>query len=131
MGWPPSPGEWLMNVNRLTEKAREAVLEAQTLAEQENHNEIASEHLLATLLDQQGGVVPELLRKLQLDPRELRNAVEAELQRRPKVYGGAQAALSQELSRVVNAADQEAKRLKDDYISTEHLLLSLVEARDS
>jgi ATP-dependent Clp protease ATP-binding subunit ClpB len=120
-----------MNINRLTEKAREAVLEAQALAEQESHNEIASEHLLAALLDQQGGVVPELLKKLQVDPRQVRAALGEELTRRPQVYGNAQVGLSSELNRVFSSADQEAKRLKDDYISTEHLLLALVDARDS
>src|SRR5438045_134995 len=99
-----------MNINRLTEKAREAIVEAQSLAEQHSHNEIASEHLLATLLDQEGGVVPELLRKLQVDPRQLRAAVETDLERRPKVYGGAQVSLSSELSRIFSSADGEAKR---------------------
>ena len=120
-----------MNANRLTEKAREAVVEAQSLAEARNHNEVASEHLLATLLDQEGGVVPEVLRKLQLDPRRLRTDLDAELDRRPRVYGGTQVSLSQELSRIFAGADQEAKRLKDDFISTEHLLLALLDAGDS
>jgi ATP-dependent Clp protease ATP-binding subunit ClpB len=120
-----------MNSNRLTEKARDAVLEAQALAEQENHNEIGSEHLLVALLDQQGGVVPELLKKLQIDPQQVRAAVSEELERRPKVYGNAQIGLSAELSRILSAADQEAKRLKDEYVSTEHFLLALVDARDS
>jgi ATP-dependent Clp protease ATP-binding subunit ClpB len=115
----------------LTEKAREALVGAQELAEQANHNEVASEHLLATLLDQEGGIVPELLRKLELEPRQIRAAVQGELDRRPKVYGGSQPALSAELSRILSAADQEAKRLKDDFVSTEHLLLALAQAAKS
>src|SRR5690348_12649956 len=120
-----------MNTNRLTEKAREALLGAQELAEQQSHNEIAPEHLLATLLDQQGGIVPELVRKLELEPRQVLAAAQAELERRPKVYGGSQPALSAELARILSAADQEAKRLKDDFVSTEHLLLALAEASKS
>src|SRR5579885_1365869 len=121
----------MVNPNRLTERARDALIEAQSLAEAGNSSEVAPEHLLATLLDQEGGVVPELLRKLQLDPRAVRAAVQQELERRPKVYGGAQLSLSPALGRVLTAADAEAKQLKDDYISTEHLLLALVESRDT
>jgi ATP-dependent Clp protease ATP-binding subunit ClpB len=121
----------MVNPNRLTERARDALIEAQSLAEAGNSSEVTPEHLLATLLDQEGGVVPELLKKLQLDPRAVRAAVQQELERRPKVYGGAQLSLSSALGRVLTAADAEAKQLKDDYISTEHLLLALVEARDT
>src|SRR5579871_5378130 len=121
----------MVNPNRLTERARDALIEAQSLAEAGNSSEVTPEHLLATLLDQEGGVVPELLRKLQLDPRAVRATVQQELERRPKVYGGAQLSLSPALGRVLTAADGEAKQLKDDYISTEHLLLALVESRDT
>src|SRR5436309_1738859 len=74
----------MVNVNRFTEKAREALIGAQEHAEQRNHNEVAPEHLLAVLVEQEGGVVPELLRKLQLDPRQVAITVNAELDRRPK-----------------------------------------------
>src|SRR5690349_18747714 len=121
----------MVNINRLTEKAREALIGAQELAEQENHNEVAPEHLLAALLQQDGGVVPELVRKLEIDPRRLLAELQQELERRPKVYGGAQVSLSHELARVMSAADSEAKQLKDDFISTEHLLLALVDGRQS
>src|SRR5581483_8676308 len=124
----------MVNPNRLTERARDALIEAQSLAEAGNSSEVTPEHLLATLLDQEGGVVPELVKKLQLDPRAVRAAVQQELERRPKVYGGAQLSLSPALGRVLTSADAEAKQLKDDYISTEHLLLALLDsssARDT
>ncbi len=121
----------MVNANRLTEKAREAIVTAQELAEQANHNEVAPEHLLAALLKQEGGVVPELLRKLNIAPEQMLATVQGELERRPKVYGSAQVGLSHELGRILSAADQEAKQLKDDFISTEHLLLALVDARQT
>ncbi len=121
----------MVNINRLTEKAREALIEGQAIAERDSHNEVAPEHLLAALLVQDGGVVPELVRKLDLEPQQLSAAVQGELGRRPKVYGGAQPSLSSELSRVISAADQDAKQLKDDFVSTEHLLLALADARQT
>jgi len=121
----------MVNINRLTEKARDAVISAQELAETCSHNEVAPEHLLAALLQQEGGVVPELLRKLNLSPEQALQQVEAELGRRSKVYGASQLTMSPSLIRVLSAAGQQAKDLKDEYISTEHLLLALVEARDT
>src|SRR5579883_1229196 len=121
----------MVNVNRFTEKAREALVGAQELAEQQNHSEVAPEHLLAVLAEQEGGVVPELLHKLQLDPHQVAAAVQIELNNRPKVYGGAQLTMSQALGRVLAQADEESKRLKDEFVSTEHLLLALLEAGDT
>jgi ATP-dependent Clp protease ATP-binding subunit ClpB len=119
-----------MNPNRLTEKAREAVLTAQELAENSNHQQVDAEHLLLALLDQEGGLTPELLRRMGVNPADLRARIVADLDRVPKVYGGGQLYMAQNLNRVLRAADDEAKRLKDEYVSTEHLLLGLVEAQD-
>src|SRR6266508_1136836 len=120
-----------MNVNRLTEKAREAVLAAQEIAQDHNHQQVDAEHLLLALLDQDGGLTPELLRRMGVDPGELRRRVVAEIERTPKVYGGGQLYMAQRLSAVLRAAKEEAKRLKDEYVSTEHLLLALVDAQDA
>jgi ATP-dependent Clp protease ATP-binding subunit ClpB len=119
-----------MNPNRMTEKAREALLAAQEIAEERNHQQVEAEHLLLALLDQEGGLVPELVRRMGVNPGDLRGRVVAELDKVPKVYGGGQLYLGQTLNRVMRTADDEAKRLKDEYISTEHLLMGLVEARD-
>ena len=74
-----------MNLNRLTEKAQEAVVAAQQLAVRLNHSQIDPEHLLSTLVGQQGGIVPSVLRKMQVDPAALARTLEADLARRPKV----------------------------------------------
>jgi ATP-dependent Clp protease ATP-binding subunit ClpB len=120
-----------MNVNRLTEKAREAVLTAQEIAQDHNHQQVDAEHLLLALLDQAEGLTPELLRRMGVDLGELRRRVAAEIAKTPKVYGGGQLYMAQRLNAVLRAADDEAKRMKDEYVSTEHLLLALVDAHDA
>ena len=114
-----------MNLNRLTEKAREALLAAQQAAEQAGHPELEPEHLLAALAAQQDGVVPTVLRRLGVDPAEVADAARAEVARLPSARGGAAPALSARTRDAVNRASAEAERLKDEYISTEHLLLAL------
>lgn len=118
-----------MNPNRLTEKARDALIAAQDLAQTRNSSQVEPEHLLFALLDQADGVAPQIVRGLGKDPVALLTQVEQELDRLPNVYGG-QLSLSQRLNRVMTSADSEAKTLHDDYISTEHLLLALCEQRD-
>ena len=120
-----------MNLNKLTEKAQEAVLAAQTLAQQSNHQQLDVEHLLYALLDQADGVVPQIFQKLGADPSSAKEAVAAEFERIPKVYGQAQdVRLSPRVSRVYDVAQAEAGRLKDDFISTEHLLIGIAEEGD-
>ena len=114
-----------MDLNKYTEKAREAVIAAQQLAEELNHAQIEPEHLLATLVEQADGIVPAVLRKLEVDPAELARALRAELGRTPKAYGGSQPGLSQRLRSVADKAQGEATRLKDEFVSTEHLLLAI------
>jgi ATP-dependent Clp protease ATP-binding subunit ClpB len=114
-----------MNLNKFTEKAQEAVLGAQQLAESLNHPQIEPEHLLVTLVEQENGVVPALLRKLQLDPAGIAREARAAVGRQPQVHGGAQASISPRLKLVVDLAQAEASRLKDEYLSTEHLFLAL------
>jgi ATP-dependent Clp protease ATP-binding subunit ClpB len=114
-----------MNIQKYTEKAQEAVAGAQQLADREGHPEITPEHLLVTLIEQQGGIVPEILRKMNVDPSAVAATVRDELKRLPSAHGGSQPGLSARLRQVANAAEAEAERLKDDYVSTEHLLLAL------
>jgi ATP-dependent Clp protease ATP-binding subunit ClpB len=114
-----------MNLNKYTEKAQEAVLGAQQLAERTNHPQIEPEHLLYTLIDQRGGVVPDVLRKMNLDPANVLVAVQRELAKLPQAHGGAQPNLSPRLRAVTNAAEEEAARLQDEYVSTEHLLIAI------
>src|SRR5215831_3761187 len=105
-----------MNIQKYTEKAQEAIVGAQNLADREGHPEITPEHLLLTLIEQPGGIVPEILRKLNADPSAVATEVRAELGRNPAVHGGSQPTLSARLRQVVNAAEAEAERLKDDYV---------------
>ena len=114
-----------MNLNKFTEKAQEAVIAAQQLAERSNHAQIEPEHLLATLIDQADGVVPAVLRKMNVDPSRLGAAVKTEVSRLPQAFGGAQPGLSPRLRAVADAAQTEAGHLKDEFVSTEHLLLGL------
>ncbi|MEU8788229.1 ATP-dependent chaperone ClpB [Streptomyces sp. NPDC048643] len=124
-----------MDMNRLTQKSQEALQEAQTAAVGMGHTEVDGEHLLLALLDQDDGLIPRLLQQAGIEPKELRAAVREELSRRPKVTGpGAapgQVFVTQRLARVLDAAEREAKRLKDEYVSVEHLLLALTEESSS
>lgn len=115
-----------MRLDKLTQKAQEAIFEAQSLAESYYHAQVEPEHLLLALLQQADGVAPQIVLGLGRNPQQLAGQVEAELNRRPKVYGGAaQVGGSQALQRALQAAQGEAEAMKDDYVSTEHLLLAL------
>ncbi len=114
-----------MNLNKFTEKAQEAVVGAQQLAESLNHPQIEPEHLLVTLVEQDNGVVPALLRKLQLDPAVVSRDARAAVGKQPQVHGGSQAAISPRLKLVTDLAQAEAGRLKDEFVSTEHLFLAI------
>ncbi|HEX8758919.1 MAG TPA: ATP-dependent chaperone ClpB [Pseudonocardiaceae bacterium] len=120
-----------MDPNRLTQKSQEALHDAQTKALRFGHVEVDGEHLLLALLDQPDGLIPRLVTMAGADPDRLRTTVEAELGRRPRVSGpGAgpgQVFLTQRLSRLLDTAEREAARLKDEYVSVEHLLLALIE----
>ncbi len=116
------------NLNKLTEKAQEAVVAAQELAQNNQHSQIEPEHLLASLLAQSDGVVPQIISTLGAQPDYLAQQVAGELNRLPKISGAtAQTGASQRLSRVLENSLQQASNLRDDYVSTEHLVLALIE----
>jgi ATP-dependent Clp protease ATP-binding subunit ClpB len=114
-----------MNIQKYTEKAQEAIAGAQQLADRDGHPEITPEHVLLMLIEQQGGIVPEILRKVNAEPTAVAAAVRAELAKNPSAHGGSQPGLSARLRQVTAAAESEAERLKDEYVSTEHLLLAI------
>jgi ATP-dependent Clp protease ATP-binding subunit ClpB len=114
-----------MNLNTFTEKAQEALVGSQQFAGQLNHAQVDPEHLLVTLVEQPEGIVPEVLRKLGVEPRRVADAARAALARRPQVHGAASPGLSPRLSAIVDLAQAEAGRMKDEFVSTEHLLLAL------
>jgi ATP-dependent Clp protease ATP-binding subunit ClpB len=118
-----------MRFDQLTVKAAEAVQAAQERASQAGHAQLEPLHLLLTLTDpdgQEGGIVTPILEKVGVQVDRLRQLAETELSRRPRVTGG-QSTLSPELQQVLQAAQKQADRLKDKYVSTEHLLLALAE----
>jgi len=114
-----------MNLNKYTEKAQEAVVGAQQLATQLNHPQIEPEHLLVMLTEQRDGIVPEILRKMEVDPAAVAAAVRQALESQPRAYGGAQPALSPRLSLLGELAQAEAERMHDEFVSTEHLFLAI------
>src|SRR5262245_19603606 len=120
-----------MNINKYTEKAQEALVSAQQLAEGRNHSQVDVEHLLLALLEQPEGVVPRLLEKLGASPGALRQGLTAELDRLPRIYGGTQVGMSPRLRRIVQAAFEEANRLSHEYVSTEHVLLAILARREA
>ncbi len=116
-----------MNVNKMTEKAQEAIVAAQRLAEERRNTEVEPLHLLAALIAQEGGVVPAVLEKLGVSPRMLLPQVEAAIDRLPRAAMAAQVYAAPELRAILDTAQTEADRLKDDYVSTEHFLLALAD----
>lgn len=135
MADPLKNGDRTMDVNRLTQKSQEALHDAQTKALRFGHQEVDGEHLLLALLDQSDGLVSPLLARTGADVDRLKEDLEAELEKRSRVTGpGADPGkvyVTQKLNRVLDAADQEARRLKDEYVSVEHLLIALVEEGSS
>jgi ATP-dependent Clp protease ATP-binding subunit ClpB len=118
-----------MDPNRLTQKTQEALHDAQTKALRYGHTEVDVEHLLLALLEQSEGLVPRLLERLEIDVAGLRTALEGELERRPSVSGSGasgEARVSRNLGLLLDSAEREAERLKDEYVSVEHVLLAML-----
>jgi len=118
-----------MRLDKLTIKAQEAIQAAQSLADQHEHQAVEPEHLLAALLQQREGVVAPILAKLGARADAVQHQVEGELARMPKVRGGGQY-LGERLRVTLDHAQREAERLKDEYVSTEHLLIAIAHDRD-
>ncbi|MEO6195027.1 MAG: ATP-dependent chaperone ClpB [Thermoanaerobaculia bacterium] len=120
-----------MDMNKLTQKSQEALQSAQTKALRYGHQEVDGEHLLLALLEQPEGLIPRLLSRMEVPAETLKAEVERELSRRPKVSGpGIEAGkiyLTQRLQQTLIRAEDEAKRLKDEYVSVEHLFLAMIE----
>src|SRR6059036_3030193 len=124
----------MIRFDRLTIKAQEALAEAQKLAEKAGHQQLDVEHLALALVRQREGLTQSLLNKLGADPAVLARALEQELKKIPQVSGSGAtgvAGITPRLRDVFSAAEQEAERFKDEYLSTEHLLLAIVDAGGS
>jgi len=120
----------MIRPEKMTVKTQEAVVTAQEKAISMSAGSVEAEHLLLALLDQEGGFVPELLKKIGAPLAGLRGSVEEVLKRLPKVTGGAQVSLSATLNRVLDQAQKEADAMHDAFVSTEHLLLALAGTKD-
>jgi ATP-dependent Clp protease ATP-binding subunit ClpB len=121
-----------MNLDKYTQKSQEAILDAQRLAGELNHQTIEPAHILAALLRQDEGVVPAIVTRVAGSVAALRQDLVNDLDSRPKVYGaGGEVGLSRQASDVFNAAERYAKGMQDDYVSTEHILLGLTESSEA
>jgi ATP-dependent Clp protease ATP-binding subunit ClpB len=119
---------YTMQMERLTIKSQEALQEAQRLAREYSHQEIDGEHLALALVSQTDRLIPDLLERIGVPVAQLKPDLEAELARRHKVQGAGDAYAGSDLKKALEAAQSEATKLKDDYVSTEHLLLGLLAA---
>jgi len=121
-----------MNMERFTQKSREALNESQQLAASLHHQEVAGKHLLQVLLQQENGLSPRLLEQAGTKLPALKEGLQVLISKIPAVYGyEGQVYLSSSLSRVLTTAEKEAAQLKDEYISVEHLLLALIAEAES
>ncbi len=122
-----------MNLDKYTQKAQEALFQAQQLARDLNHQSLEPAHLLLALLQQEEGVVPALVTKVSGSVAAIRDELRRELENRPKVYGGgsAEVGMARPTADVLSAAERYAKGMQDEYVSTEHLLLGLTESIES
>ena len=119
-----------MKIEQFTEKAREAISEANELAKQYNHSQIEAEHLLAALLAQEGGVVQQIIQKVGGNLATAQRMVTSDLERLPRVYGGSEPGISPRLRKLLENAWQEMGKFHDEYLSVEHMLLAMFDAGD-
>jgi ATP-dependent Clp protease ATP-binding subunit ClpB len=119
-----------MDFNKFTTRAAEAIQGTMQLAGELGHQALSPLHLLLVLLQQKDGLVPSLLEKLEIDPEQVVGRLKNELQKLPTVSGSGQPYLTPELTKVFSTAESEVGKLQDEYISTEHLLLALLEQTD-
>ncbi len=124
-----------MNVQKLTEKSTEAIRSASSLAAEYKHNAIAQVHLLYALLEQDGGLIPELYLKMNKSPENVKSALMQKLREMPSVTGSSRPAdsvyVDQGVDRALSEAEKQAERMKDEYVSVEHIMLGLFETADS
>lgn len=115
-----------MNYDKMTVKVQDALQSASALAQQKDHSEIGTEHVLYALLTQEGGIVAPIVERIGTDPAQIAGQVQSLLDRYPVVHGNVQMGLSAEFSKILAKAEQEASALKDEYLSAEHILLAIV-----
>jgi ATP-dependent Clp protease ATP-binding subunit ClpC len=125
----------MMRFDRFTERAQDAAARAYEILQRYSHNQVDTEHLLLALLEQPEGVIPQILDKLSVDQELIKKRLDDVLRASPKaaIYGGGtgQVFITPRVKRIVEMANEEANRLKDDYISTEHIFLAILSERNT
>lgn len=120
-----------MNIEKFTQKSIEAIKSAQSMAGENGNNSIGEEHLLAALLSQADGLVGEIIKSIGASPETLLSKTEEEISKMPKISGSGydpnNIYISQELNKALTAAEKQANKMQDDYVSVEHILLGLIE----
>ena len=119
-----------MRFDKFTIKSQELIQNAQTLATQYNHQQIEPEHLLASMLSEKEGVAQAILNKLGASPGSVVQKSTEALKRLPKVTGGGAGYASPATQKIMEAAFAQAAKMKDEYVSTEHLLLALADDKN-
>ena len=117
-----------MNYDQFTIKTQEAIQDAASLAQKNDHGEIGLEHLLSALLNQQDGIVVPIVEHIGVGCASLKNQVENLLSQYPKVTGNAQVRFSSETEKTIAKAENEMSKLKDKFLSCEHILLSMTKS---
>jgi len=121
-----------MNLDKYTQKSQEAILAAQGLAQEYQHQNIEPIHLLLALVQQEDGIVPAIVTKVSGGTQALQDELIKELTKQPKIQGGnVEVGLSRSTTEVLSAAERYAKGMKDEYVSTEHILLGLMDSSES
>lgn len=121
-----------MNIEKYTQKAQEAIIDCQNIAVEEGNQQIDGEHLALALLMQKDGLIPKLLQFMEVNTGEVIGAVEAEIDKLPKVSGGSDSMYStRRMQQLLLNAEKKAEKLKDEYVSVEHLFLALLDERNT
>jgi len=119
-----------MRIDKFTQKGQEALLEAQNMAEEYHHPAIEPEHLLKALAEQENGIVPAVLKRIGIDIRLLSQGIDQALNKMPRATGTTmQIGMSRDLVNILEEAETIAGQMKDDYTSTEHLLMAMTQPK--
>src|SRR5512138_3055715 len=125
----------MMRFDRFTERAQEAAQRAAEIIQRYGHNQIDTEHILLALIEQPGGVIPQILEKMNVSSDALVERIDATLRASPKanIFGGGagQIFITPRVKRIIDLANEEANRLRDEYISTEHIFLAILSERNT
>src|SRR5262249_32053522 len=125
----------MMRFERFTERAQDAAARAYEILQRYGHNQVDTEHILLALLEQTDGVIPQLLERLNVDVNAMRQRLDEILRASPKAaidgQGTNQVFITPRVKRIIDLANEEANRLRDEYISTEHIFLAILSERNT